>query len=247
MSLSMVKELKEQLSRPLTVAGGIATTEEIVNISKLDVDVQVGMALYTGKIDPADSVLGSVNFNKDGLCPTIVQDQQGQVLMLAYSSPDSLKRALKEGKGIYYSRSRQEIWEKGLTSGNSQRLISCRLDCDRDAILFTVEQKSAACHTNNYSCFAGSATKKFSVNQLFEILKERKTMSPQKSYSAVLLADRKKLLEKISEEAEEVINFTSRENLRWEIADVLYFLSVLAVAEGLEWQDIEAELRSRQR
>src|SRR5208337_4454396 len=106
MPLEQVKELKERLPRPLTVAGGIATTEEIINISQLGVDAQVGMALYTGKIDPADSVLGSVNFNKDGLCPTIVQDQQGQVLMLAHSSPDSLKRALKEGKGIYYSRSR---------------------------------------------------------------------------------------------------------------------------------------------
>jgi len=246
MPLDQVKDLKQKLQRPLTVAGGIATTEEIINISKLGVDVQVGMALYTGKIDPADSVLGSVNFQKDGLCPTIVQDQNGQVLMLAYSSQDSLKLALKEGKGIYYSRSRKEIWEKGLTSGNSQRLISCRLDCDRDTILFTVEQKNAACHTGNYSCFSGAA-KKFSLNQLFETLKERKMLKPEESYSAALLQDKQLIMEKIAEEAKEVINFTSRDNLRWEIADVLYFLSLLAVSEGLEWKDIEAELAGRRK
>jgi phosphoribosyl-ATP pyrophosphohydrolase len=186
-----------------------------------------------------------VKFNQDGLCPTIIQDQQGQVLMLAYSSAQSLKQALKQGKGIYYSRSRQEIWEKGLTSGNWQRLISCRLDCDFDSILFTVEPNHAACHTQNYSCFGGQRSAKFSLNKLFEILKERKVEQPKGSYSVTLLNDREKLMQKILEEAGEVINFTCNENLRWEIADLLYFLSVLAVAENIEWKDIEAELAGR--
>ncbi len=248
MPIESVKQLKEQLSKPLTVAGGIAGTDEVIEISKLGIDVQVGMALYTGRIDLAQSVIGSLNFNKDGLCPTIVQDQEGQVLMLAYSSVDSLKRALQEGKGIYFSRSRQNIWEKGLTSGNVQRLISCRLDCDRDSLLFTVDQKNAACHNNTYSCFAaGSSGKKFSLNDLFETLKERKQSLAKDSYSAALFQDREKLQEKIWEEAAEVIHFKSRENLKWEIADLLYFMSVLAVSENIEWKEIERELAVRRR
>lgn len=192
MPIESVKLLLDKLQKPLTVAGGIASTDEIIEISKLGVDVQVGMALYTGRIDLAQSIIGSVTFNKDGLCPTIVQDQQGQVLMLAYSSADSLKRALQEGKGIYFSRSRQNIWEKGLTSGNVQRLISCRLDCDRDSLLFTVEQKNAACHNGTYSCFAsGSSGKKFTLADLFETLKERKQSLDKRSYSATLFKTEK--------------------------------------------------------
>ena len=248
MDVEMVKELYAQVKKPLTVAGGIANTDEIVAISKLGVDVQVGMALYTGKIDLAQSVIGAVNFGKDGLCPTIVQDDHGQVLMLAYSNEESLQRALKEGKGIFYSRSRKEIWEKGLTSGSVQKLKSCRLDCDRDTILFTVEQEQGACHNGTYSCF-GSATanRRFSLNELFETLKDRKKNAPPKSYSATLFADRKELLAKIAEESQEVMNFTSLDNLRWELADLLFFMSVLAVDEGIEWKEIEAELGGRKR
>jgi phosphoribosyl-AMP cyclohydrolase / phosphoribosyl-ATP pyrophosphohydrolase len=248
MDSGYVKTLADKLGKALTVAGGIATTQEIVDISKLGIDVQVGMALYTGKIDLAQAVTGSVNFNKDGLCPTVVQDASGQVLMLAYSSKESLAIALKEGKGVYYSRSRQELWEKGATSGARQSLMSCRLDCDRDTLLFTVGQTDGACHKGSYSCFGTStANRRFSLHELFETLRDRKQNAPKESYSAKLFADRKELLSKIAEESSEVMNFTSKENLRWEIADVLYFLSVLAVDEGLDWSDIEAELGGRRR
>ena len=248
MDIEMVKELHKQLKMPLTVAGGIAATQEIVEISKLGIDVQVGMALYTGKIDLAESVVGAVNFDSNGLCPTIVQDEAHQVLMLAYSNKESLTRALKEGKGIFYSRSRNEIWEKGLTSGSTQKLLSCRLDCDRDTILFTVQQTNSACHNGTYSCF-GSATanRRFSLNQLYETLRERKQNAPPDSYSAKLFKDRKELLAKIAEEAEEVMTFRSKDNLRWEIADVLFMMSVLAVDEGIDWKEIEAELGGRRK
>jgi phosphoribosyl-ATP pyrophosphohydrolase/phosphoribosyl-AMP cyclohydrolase len=246
--MDLVKQLQDQVQRPLTVAGGIASTDEVIEISKRGIDVQVGMAIYTGRIDLADAVIGSVTFNKDGLCPTIVQDQTGQVLMMAYSCPESLKRALKEGKGIYFSRSRNSIWEKGLTSGNVQRLISCRVDCDRDALLFTVDQKNSACHNGTYSCFAGTTSAaKFSLAKLFKTLSGRKDSLPENSYSASLFRDRKLLFEKIAEESAEVIGFSSKDNLRWEIADLLYFLSVLAVAEGIEWKEIEAELGGRRK
>ncbi len=248
MDLELVKDLKTKLEKPLTVAGGIAETNEIVEISKLNIDVQVGMALYTGKIDLAASVVGAVNFAKDGLCPTIVQDESGQVLMLAYSNKESLTRALSQGKGIYFSRSRNEIWEKGLTSGATQSLRSCRLDCDRDSILFTVCQTDAACHNGTYSCFGqASSQRKFSLNELYETLKDRKQNAPAKSYSAKLFADRKELLSKIQEESAEVMNYTSKDNLRWELADLIFMISVLAVDEGIEWKEVEAELGGRRK
>lgn len=153
MSLDAIKELQQQLPRPLTVAGGIASTQEIVEISRLGIDVQVGMALYTGKADPVEAFVGALDFEKCPLMPTIVQDEAGQVLMLAYSTPESLRCALEGGRGVYFSRSRQELWRKGSTSGNIQELISCRADCDRDTILFTVKQTGVACHLGAYSCF----------------------------------------------------------------------------------------------
>lgn len=246
MPMDAVTEVLDRLKRPVTVAGGIAETSEVVAISGLGADVQVGMALYTGRINLAEAIVSSVKFDSKNLIPTIVQDQRGQNLMMAYSSPESLKIALESGKGVYFSRSRNEIWQKGLTSGNSQKLISCRVDCDRDCLLFTVEQENAACHRNSYSCF-GQATsnRNFSVSHLFELLEQRKKEMPEGSYSATLFKERRKLLKKLMEEAYEVASFNSRDNLRWEIADLLYFASVLAVDEGLSWEEIEAELGGR--
>jgi phosphoribosyl-AMP cyclohydrolase / phosphoribosyl-ATP pyrophosphohydrolase len=248
MNLEAIKKLKAALPGLLTVAGGIKETAEVSAISALGIDVQVGMALYKGLVSPVDAVLESVKFAKDGLIPTIVQDQAGQVLMLAYSSAQSLKLALSEGRGIYFSRSRQEIWRKGETSGNVQELISCRTDCDRDCLLFTVKQTTAACHNDTYSCF-GQATsdRKFSLQSLFATLKQRQVEPPEGSYTVKLFANRRLLLKKIMEEAFEVTSFEDRTNLRWEIADLIYFLSVLAVDEGIEWKEIESELAARRR
>jgi phosphoribosyl-ATP pyrophosphohydrolase/phosphoribosyl-AMP cyclohydrolase len=248
MNIEAVKKLKDALPGQLTVAGGIKETAEVAAISALGIDVQVGMALYKGLVSPIDSVLQSIKFAADGLIPTIVQDPAGQILMLAYSSRESLKLALSEGRGIYFSRSRQEIWRKGETSGHVQELISCRSDCDRDTLLFTVKQADAACHNNTYSCF-GQATsdRKFSLSSLFATLQERRINAPEGSYTAKLFANRRLLLKKIMEEAFEVTSFEDRSNLRWEIADLIYFLSVLAVDEGIEWKEIESELAARRR
>ena len=248
MNPAEVEALAKGLPHPVTVAGGVATGVEIAAISRLGLDVQVGMALYTGAFQPEDVVADSLDFEKVGLMPTIVTDTDGQVLMLAYSSPESLKLALKEGKGIYFSRSRQELWEKGKTSGHTQRLVSCRTDCDRDSLLFVVEQTHQACHRDSYSCFGGQlARPDFRLSRLFSLLKGRKKDSPEGSYSARLFADRKMLKRKIMEEAFEVATFADRRELVWEIADSLYFMSVLAVDEGIEWSEIEAELGGRHR
>lgn len=243
-----VRTVLSRLNKPVTIAGGVASTDEVTRFSALGADVQVGMAIYKGLIDPVDAVVDSINFDARGLVPTIVQDLSGQVLMLAYSSAASLTLALREGQGIYFSRSRQEIWRKGATSGNGQRLVSCRADCDRDSLLFKVEQTKAACHNQTYSCFGGAtAAREFSLARLFAVLQERKQEMKEGSYTRTLFASRRKLLKKLAEEAYEVCSFDSRANLRWEIADLLYFTSVLAVDEGLSWAEIESELAGRMR
>jgi phosphoribosyl-ATP pyrophosphohydrolase/phosphoribosyl-AMP cyclohydrolase len=246
MNLDRVAKLAADLPHPVTVAGGVASGEEIVAVSRLGVDVQVGMALYTGAFQPAQVVAQSLDFEKVELLPTIVVDTAGQVLMLAYSSPESLRLALEQGRGVYYSRSRQQIWEKGKTSGHEQRLLSCRTDCDRDSLIFVVEQTGHACHRASYSCFGGPLEKpRFDLHRLFAILKERKANPSEGSYSSRLFSDRKMLKRKIMEEAFEVATFADRRELVWEIADALYFLSVLAVDEGIEWSEIQAELGGR--
>lgn len=246
LELQQVEELKAKIPHPITIAGGTSTSTEVAKFSKLGCDVQVGMALYLGLLNPVDAILESLDFSKqsDGLIPTVVQEVSGQVLMLAYSSEESLRQALTDGKGVYFSRSRNEIWEKGKTSGNSQELIACRTDCDRDALIFTVTQKGPACHTGQHACFG---LKHFSMHTLFDVLKSRRKDLPESSYSAKFFKDRKKLVRKIMEEAFEVATSHSQENLRWEIADALYFMSLLAVDEGLEWSDVIGELRGRHR
>jgi phosphoribosyl-AMP cyclohydrolase / phosphoribosyl-ATP pyrophosphohydrolase len=248
MDQQAVTFIREKLPHPVTIAGGIATTEEASALCRTGVDIQVGMALYTGKLNLPKAFIGSLDFDKfpDKLIPTIVQDTAGQVLMLAYSSPESLEAALNNGRGIYYSRSRQNLWEKGASSGHTQALLSARTDCDRDALLFVVQQKKAACHTESYSCFGShKEAPKFSMTALYETLKRRKAAMPAESYTTKLLTDRKLLNEKLLEETHEVINYRDLDNLKWEEGDLLYFMSVLAVAEGLNWSDIMNELGGR--
>lgn len=246
MDVPQVSALAKSLPCPVTVAGGVASTEEVVALSRLGLDVQVGMALYKGLLDPVQSVVQSLDFEKCPQIPTIVQDEAGQVLMLAYSTPESLTQALTTGEGTYFSRSRNELWVKGKTSGHTQQLVSCRVDCDRDSLLFTVRQTGPACHTEAYSCFgSGLKDAKFSLPGLFDIIEGRKAQMPEGSFTTKLLKNRKFLQRKIMEEAFEVCSAENNDELTWEIADVLYFMSVLAVDEGLDWPQIVAELGGR--
>jgi phosphoribosylformimino-5-aminoimidazole carboxamide ribotide isomerase len=121
---SKVKSLKELTKNKFTVAGGISSMSEIKLLEDLDIDSQLGMALYSGKINLAEAFINILDFNKnDGLIPTIVQDEQNQVLMLAFSNKESLLNTFKESKAVYYSRSRKRLWTKGETSGNNQEII----------------------------------------------------------------------------------------------------------------------------
>lgn len=241
-----VERLQAALPHPVTVAGGVRDTANAAALCRLGVDVQVGMALYKGLLDPAAVVVETAHFAKqNGLLPTIVQDaDDGTVLMLAYSSPESLKQALTEGQGVYYSRSRDQLWRKGDTSGHTQTLVSARLDCDADTLLFQVRQTGPACHTGTDTCFGA---RRFSMPQLFALLNERKTTLPEGSYTAKLFQNKHKLHKKVIEEAFEATQATTPEEQVWETADALFFLAMLAVAEGVSWPQVLSELGGRRR
>ena len=166
-NIDFIKEIANSTSKPITAAGGISTIEEIVELSKNNIHCQLGMAIYTGKVNLEEAFCACLNFEKmKGLIPTIVQDKTTkQVLMLAYSTPESLEKSFKTGNATYFSRSKNALWTKGETSGNFQELLNAKFDCDQDAILFTVNQKGNACHLDRFSCFED---KHFTFEELFD-------------------------------------------------------------------------------
>jgi phosphoribosyl-AMP cyclohydrolase / phosphoribosyl-ATP pyrophosphohydrolase len=236
--------LRDRLEGTLTFAGGINSVEEIAALDRFGVDAQVGMALYTGKLDPVDALRAVIDFERGGgLVPTVVCDAaDGTVRMLAYSSRESLGVALHEGVGAYWSRRRNEIWRKGQTSGAVQRLVRVELDCDRDALTFYVEQSGATCHTGAQRCFGPPA---FSWNTLLRRIEQRASSGNERSYTRKLLADRSLLRAKLLEEAEEVSQAQTHDEVAWECADLLYFLSVRMQQAGVRIDDVMAQLASR--
>lgn len=229
----------------VTVAGGITTYDDLTFIRALGANAQIGMALYTGKITLDEAILDAVDWSKSELMPTVVQDAESKdVLMLAYSNRDSLATALRERRGIYYSRSRSELWRKGETSGNIQQLVRVDLDCDGDTLIFQVRQTGPACHFGRHSCFPGQAGR-FDMKNLDRVLARRRREMPEGSYTAKLYADDQLLAAKLREECEEVIEAETFEEVRWEAADLLYFTLVRARSAGVGLDDIIAELRSR--
>jgi phosphoribosyl-ATP pyrophosphohydrolase/phosphoribosyl-AMP cyclohydrolase len=235
-----INKIREATGKKIMYAGGVSSQEDISRLAGLNVDCVIGMAYYRNKINLEESFASLLDFDKNSsLIPTIVKDEQGQVLMLAYSTGESLIKALRERKGIYYSRSRKKLWMKGEASGNTQELLRVNTDCDKDSLLFTVRQKDVACHTGAYSCFGD---KEFSFGTLSSIIKSRRGTG---SFSDRLIRDDKMLKEKILEEAKEVAEFKNIDNLRWEIADLLYFVSILMEKNNLSFKDIENELKAR--
>ena len=239
--LERVRRLRATVKGNLTVAGGVTTMDEVVTLAGLGVDVQLGMALYTGKIDLAEGFAASLNW-KEPLIPTVTCDEAGQVLMLAYTSRDSLEKTFETGRMCYYSRSRQALWTKGETSGHTQELLRIRADCDRDALLATVRQQGVACHTESYSCFGD---RRFGLTELHDVVKERIANPEPGSYTATLTDE--KVREKVMEEALELVEARTRDELVWEAADVLYFVTVLLAREGIHVDDALRELRRRRR
>jgi len=231
--------------KTLIAAGGITTIEEIKELDANMMDCQVGMSIYTGKIVLEDAYASLIDFSKgNGLVPTIVQEVNGEVLMLAYSDRESLVLALRDGVGAYHSRSRNKLWIKGEESGNDQELVRVQYDCDYDTLLFTVRQKGVACHTGRYSCFKD---KDFSLLELFDVLRQRIESGDEGSYTYRTAKSESGIMEKIAEESQEVISYTDRPNLVWEIADLTYFILMLMAKKGIEPEEIVNELRGRRR
>ncbi|PIE35783.1 phosphoribosyl-ATP diphosphatase [candidate division KSB3 bacterium] len=235
-----IRELKEATNRQVTVAGGIATLDEVAETAKLGTDVQLGMALYTGKIDLVDAFVECLDWEKAELMPTITQDENGQVLMMAYSTRETLKKAFETGKMTYCSRSHQQLCTKGEASDHVQKLIRMRADCDRDAILVTVKQSGPACHNETYSCFGD---RKFSLQELYAVLDERVRANAPGAYMTSLTDE--SLRETISKEAQELIEARTKDEIIREAADVLYFTTALLAQEGGHIEDVFAELARR--
>ncbi len=228
----------------LTYAGGIATADEIGSIDALGADSQVGMALYTGAIDLAGSVGAALRSDRpDGLWPTIVSDQHGQTLGLAYSSPESLKEAIRSHSGVYCSRKRG-IWRKGDTSGARQELLKVEADCDRDTLLFTVRQHGPGfCHQTTYSCFGNRG----GLFDLERTVAQRKIEAPAGSYTKRLFDDPQLLKSKLTEELSELTQAETAAEIAAEAADLTYFLTVKLAAAGVSWEQVERELDFRKR
>ncbi len=243
--LRFFEKLRAATRLPITAAGGISSLDEISALSQMNIDVQLGMAIYTGKLSLEEAFAASLNWEKGaaGLLPAVVVDELGRVLMLAWVSPESLQKSFQTGKTCFFSRSRKTLWSKGETSGNEQEILRLRTDCDGDTVLFVVRQKgSGACHKGNYSCFGGE---EFRLEDLYQVVSERIKNPRPESYTA-RLTDRK-VREKLQEEAAELIEAKSREEIIWEAADLLYFTTVLLAREGVNFRDVLRELQRRRR
>lgn len=202
-------------------------------------------------------VIDEIKFDDKGLVPAVVQDiKTKKVLMLAYMNKESIKKTFEEGLVHYYSRSREKLWKKGETSGNIQKLKSFYYDCDKDSLLIEVEQVGVACHTGNYSCFFNEVLKienqqRDVIEELYFLLKDRKEKPKEGSYTNYLFREGlDKILKKVGEESSEVIigaKNRNKEELIYEISDLVYHVLVLMVNEDVFIDDIKEELISRKR
>jgi phosphoribosyl-AMP cyclohydrolase / phosphoribosyl-ATP pyrophosphohydrolase len=195
-----------------------------------------------------------VRFDDRGLVPCVIQDwRSGEVLTLAYMNQEALDLSRSTGELHLYSRSRDELWHKGATSGNTQAVKALRYDCDRDAVLALVEPNGPACHTGERTCFHNgdlAAAPHEVLPGLERTLADRAQQRPEGSYTVALLDDLPRIGEKVQEEAEEVARAAreeSDERVAEEAADVLYHLAVLLKSRGLSLADAEEVLVGRRR
>ena len=199
--------------------------------------------------------MDAIRFDDKGLVPCVVQDAgTGEVLTLAYMNRDALERTRASGETWFWSRSRGELWHKGETSGNVQRVRELRWDCDGDALLALVEPAGPACHTGERTCFHNGELEPPVPGEALAVLErtiaERRAERPEGSYTARLLADPALIADKVREEADEVARAggeESDERLAAEAADLLYHLAVLLASRGLGFADAFAELNDRRR
>lgn len=231
------------LDKELTIAGGITTTEEIALLDSIGADAQVGMALYTNKLDLADAIAAPIKTDRsDGLMPTVVCDEHGVALGLCYSNQESLRKAVELKRGAYWSRSRNELWIKGEQSGATQELLAIGVDCDRDTLRFTVRQSGKGfCHKNARTCWGTDA----GIGKLARLIKSRINSAPANSYTRKLFSDPELLKSKLLEEATELMEAKTKSEIIHEAADVLYFALVAMTKGNVSLSDIENEFERR--
>ena len=199
--------------------------------------------------------IDELKFDKDGLIPAVVVDSvTKEVLTLAYMNKESLKITMEKGLTCFFSRSRQELWLKGETSGNYQHVVSITADCDNDALTVVVEKDGPACHLGTNSCFTkpvyqSPELSEFSLEGLYGLLTDRKTKMPEGSYTTYLFEKGiDKILKKVGEECTEVIiagKADDKAETVYEIADLAYHVMVLMCEMGISVEDVHRELASR--
>ena len=199
--------------------------------------------------------INELKFDEKGLIPAIVTDADtGRVLTLAYMNEESLKISMEKKLTCFFSRSRNELWLKGETSGNYQHIVSITADCDRDALTVSVRPEGPACHLGNTSCFCDKVfenedEKVFSYEYLYDLIKGRKTDKKEGSYTTYLFEKGlDKILKKVGEECTEVIiagKAQDKAETVYEIADLAYHVMVLMIEAGITLEDIKGELASR--
>ena len=199
-----------------------------------------------------------MKLNEDGLLPVVVQDHKNlEVLMVAYMNQEAFEETLVTGRMTYYSRSRQELWTKGLTSGHFQYVKKLMIDCDNDTLLAQVAQTGAACHTGNRSCFYRTLVEKESphvnplkvLEEVYGVIEDRKLHPKEGSYTNYLFEKGiDKILKKVGEEATEIVIAAKNPNpneIKYEIADFLYHMMVLMAEKGVTWEEVTTELANR--
>ena len=242
-NMDYVKQVRDAVSCRVVAAGGVSSVEEIAALEKIHCDVQLGMALYTGKVFLNDAFVACMDFEKSPLIPVIAQSVNGEVLMQAYANKESLLKTFDCKKLTFYSRSRKELWTKGETSGNFLEVVRLRADCDRDCILATVIPVGPSCHTGSWTCFKTAPDEASTMGRLYNVIADRFANPKPGSYTATL--DAKRVREKVEEEAEELCEADGKDEVIWEAADLLYFVNVLMYKEGVTWKDVFDELDRR--
>ncbi|HNX29860.1 MAG TPA: bifunctional phosphoribosyl-AMP cyclohydrolase/phosphoribosyl-ATP diphosphatase HisIE [Syntrophomonadaceae bacterium] len=202
----------------------------------------------------------SLKYDEKGLIPAIIQDSRNnEILMMAYMNEESLAKTIESGYTWFFSRSRQQLWMKGETSGNTQKVEQILYDCDADTLLIKVKPAGPACHTGNYSCFYGDLKGELIdapgfddaniLQELYGVILKRLEEMPEGSYTSYLFSEGiDKILKKVGEESAEVIiaaKNREKKEVVYETADLIYHLLVMMVEQGVKLQDVYAELRSR--
>ncbi|OAQ97043.1 hypothetical protein LLEC1_03693 [Akanthomyces lecanii] len=225
-----------------------ASLQEVIEIAKQSnaVPILPSNGLTTDKADTSKLLLSKVLSSQwksdrpDELVPTVVTDETGISLGLAYTSEESILEALRTQTGVYQSRKRG-LWIKGATSGDTQELIRIALDCDNDTLKFVVKQKGRFCHLQQFGCFGNLS----GIAALEQTLVSRKESAPEGSYTARLFSDEKLLRAKIMEEAEELCDAKTQEEVAFEAADLIYFALTKAVSAGVSLADVQANLDAK--